>query len=150
MDVEKLENLAKHVKYDMDRSTWDFGQISVRGCGCAIKEFPVLWADSFGDMQSVLFHFKDGARFFGIPEDCFEHLFQPSEKDKIFPPEQNTKKYGGKILYRDATPDDIHDQIMALIEKTKGNIYYNEEQVKQQRGTGPNTDDSLQLSDGAS
>lgn len=106
-------------------------QLRVNGCGTeGCGECPFIfddwtWSDGYPRLKgSKPEEFscdgtrKDIVRFFAITHRQADHLFCPTGTGNA---NQKPERYGGKILYRDATPKQVARNIRAFVAiKTKG------------------------------
>jgi hypothetical protein len=130
IQIDKLRKVENHLRNGIlahkvfDFSTIDKGEIGENGCGtngCAIGELPVIFPDDFvydTDGDVIVTNPKEGVyqssvweeidNFFGITSNMSNHLFVPEAQDRY--------KYGGNELDKEATKEEVADNIAAFIE----------------------------------
>jgi hypothetical protein len=135
LTIDRLTKIAEHLERgQLGHEEFYFGhwnadeqynQLEENGCGycgCAIGEAPFVFPDEwhFKDGVPVLreaphdcFAAWSGMRFFDLPRAAFEHLFLPLEQEPMV--------YGGKILFADATREEVAANIREFIAHLQAN-----------------------------
>jgi len=137
--VSRLRKLSKHLRGEnRAHKRFDFnevckGKLDKEGnycgsAGCAIGEFPAVWPREWkwgnvynfyglvgvtvfckGQRNKTETSFTKVSGFFSITQSQVEHLFTPFK--------QNSNKFGGERLYKNATAEQVADNIDAFIKK---------------------------------
>jgi len=132
---DRLQKLADHLMSgELGHDYFDFGVYSrgarkLNSCGtsgCAIGECPVVfnrsWAFKKGYphliRNSALSVGNDAKKFFGIEYKMYQHLFEPSYITNPYA-HQAPSRFGGKILYANATRKAVAKNILAFIKKVQ-------------------------------
>jgi hypothetical protein len=136
INFPRLLKLAKHLesnklghkKFDFGR--WTDGYNRCGTAGCAIGECPIVfpkdWKFGVGEVFLISQEtqldkvnawdyeraLQGAKKFFGITKGQFNHLFVPSEGWEIT---QRTNKYGGDVLYPNATPSKVAANIRTFV-----------------------------------
>jgi hypothetical protein len=135
---DRLLKLAKHLASGkLGHKLFDFGQYndgdwSCGSAGCAIGECPIAFPDDweFREWGVVALNgapldlvedtsFYSAKKFFGLTDSQAQHLFVPTvpwemidDKPRL---RQNVKKFGGKVLFEEATRKEVAANIRAFV-----------------------------------